>query len=383
MLITAWTGTDLPRDLLRPPHLTMSYDAQYYRFSPVTVAVSGVDAGTSWLEWEVHPADEDDFPEAYRDKTDAATTSRVLYLRPGYSYDIRVREISDTGAAGAWAEATQLTVTGTKVSPGAANLPTTSFPDIDPDWVIERRQDEPGHIHESDHGRQAAVGRWPRPRNRWRLSFTNRTAEDLQSLIDFHDRMAAQTTPFTWTHPTTGNSYAVRFGNDAAEPTWGEVSPDDQLGDLELELVEVVYGISTTLTLSLELDEDYVDPPAIPPTPVPDPQLPVDADASCAAAEHREIFLSLIAYGDFPTYLYQGVLKNLRLINCTWADDSHKAVITATETEWELSIEESTYTVVATASRSGEAEPPTSGWTIDENDTGLSLNDDSLEWQYV
>ena len=72
-------------------------------FVPFGFARTGAGASGT-IEWQVFPADPDDFAEAYHDETDVATTTRRFWVRPGYAYDFRVRVISG-GVQGNWTEA--------------------------------------------------------------------------------------------------------------------------------------------------------------------------------------------------------------------------------------------------------------------------------------
>jgi phage-related protein len=255
MRVEKFQAADLPDKVFPPPDFTVA-DASdsAYAFSPITVEVAGIStlAPPAWLEWEIYPADDADMPEAYRDVTDASLATRVFFVRSGYAYDVRVRAVNQDGTAGAWTALTRVTAGGSQVLPAAPALPTEVFPDITPDYVLERVQETETDSSAAESGRErhTAGPSFVRPRNRFGLTFARRSDEEAMELLNFFKKMQGANLPFQWTHPISGTVYAMRFaGDDYSEES------EDIFWSLGFEIEEVIVGTATTITLSLAVDD--------------------------------------------------------------------------------------------------------------------------------
>lgn len=251
MSVERFHAADLP-DVVQPaPYVTVA-GAPDYAMSTITATVTGISTLAwpyDWLEWEIYPAERQDLPEAYRDIADVSLTTRVFLVRSGYTYDVRVRGISTDGSASVWTAMERVTATGTQTLPTAFTMPTETFPDITPDYVLDREQTSDVASHESETGRERTAWRGVRPRNTFSLVFENREDAEAQSLIDFFDRMQGQNLPFQWTHPITGDVYAMRFAGDDYNADSADI-----LWSGSFDIVECATGVDSEITLVLEVD---------------------------------------------------------------------------------------------------------------------------------
>jgi hypothetical protein len=255
MRITRFTAKELPAAALPPPSLTVT-EAQNLKLAPVTCGISGVSADAVQLEWDVKPADPDDFPEGYNDYTAASVTSRVLWMRPGYTYDVKVREFLKGGGANPWTTSQRIVVTGTKQAPSPFTLPNDEFPDVVPDAVLDRSQTAETGSSGTDDGRENFKASYIRPQNTFQLKFTNRTFDEIQQLIDFFDDMTGQQKSFKWVHPISGDQFAMRFTSDdyQLDPVDMNAEGDGAINNIGFDIAEVVEDSVGTLSISLTVD---------------------------------------------------------------------------------------------------------------------------------
>lgn len=254
--VTRFYARDLPEDCAPPPSL-YAEAADGRNYTPITAAAGSVSSDAQYLEWEVSPLDPDDFPEGYRDISVASLTSRVFYVRPGYQYEIRVRALLRAGGYSDWVSST-ITASGSKVSPSTPTMPDDVFPDVTPDYALARSSSPVVVSHRSESDRVRVLTRSPRPRNGWTVRFENRTRDEILPIENFFNRMQARNTPWVFTHPTTGEQFAVRFDQDRLSP----MPTDDQfdglspLYTLTFEIVEKQIGAVATIDPTIELDGD-------------------------------------------------------------------------------------------------------------------------------
>jgi len=256
MRIVHFVAKELPSAALPPPSLAVAAAANL-DLKPVTATVSSVSSATELLEWEVMPADPDDFPESYHDLTIATVTTRVLWLRPGYTYDVRVRELKKNGGANPWTATQRIVVSGSKLAPSSFPLPNDEMPsDILPDYVMDRNHTAETVSTTTDDGREFVSVPFTRPQNGFKLVYSNREAPEIQALIDFFDRMTGARKPFKFVHPISGQQFAVHFVGDDYEFDVADMNSeaDGAIGSIAFEIAEVVVGGTGTLTISLAVD---------------------------------------------------------------------------------------------------------------------------------
>jgi hypothetical protein len=239
--LLSFAARDLPALVLPPPSVAFG-DASGLNLTSINASVSEVSATASELEWEVYPADPDDYPEAYRDRTLASITSRFFWVRPGFAYDVRVREHGSDGSLGAWTPFQRITAWGTKSGIEAPVVPTIEFPPVVPSYVLPRQQNAQVNATVSETGREKVVGFWPAPRNHFELVFENRQPDEYQQLIDFFEEMAGRKTAFAWTHPTTGRKYALRFDSDEYTLRYDDCGEEGSIVHLSFDVAEVYLG---------------------------------------------------------------------------------------------------------------------------------------------
>jgi len=244
---------ELPSVALPQPDVDADVAADY-SFAPVTVSVTTVPSDTLYLEWQACPVDDEDFSETYNDVGIGSLQSRILWLRKGYTYDVRARALTVLGEHTDWTTPSRVTVTGTKVSPDPPTFPDEEFPDITPDYVLERTQSAEVSAVISDTQRERLTSPWSRPRNSWTLRFENRLTDEVQQILDFFDRMQGMLTAFKWVHPTTADQFAVRFDTDELDRNVVDEGEDGALISIEVPIIEVVVGAVGTLSVTLELD---------------------------------------------------------------------------------------------------------------------------------
>ncbi|MGE5610464.1 MAG: DUF2460 domain-containing protein [Bacillota bacterium] len=263
--ITRFVAADIPA-MVMPPPSTVYSDATSLgcRFTPITVEVAEVPPDAVEIEWEVYPADADDFPEAYRDLTDASITSRTLWVRPGFSYDLRCRERRADGTLGDWTDFERINLVGNKAGVPLPVVPTIQFPPIVPDYVMPRHQETKVGVTVSDTGRERLQSTWPTPRNSFDLVFENRSDEEAQTLIDFFEQMQGQKTAFAWTHPTTGRQYALRFAEDNYTIRYDDQGDEGSIAYMGFSVIEVYLGMMSAVLVNLSAGEaSSVDPDAL------------------------------------------------------------------------------------------------------------------------
>ena len=254
---TRFVARDMPNAVMPPPAFSVQDASDLgISLSPIDAIASGVSGTAGYLEWEVAPADPDDFPEAYTDLTPPTTTSRVFFARPGYAYDLRVREISVDGVLGVWSSAARVTVAGTKAPPDDGLMPADEFPDAPADYVMPVSQTADFSAVISDTGRERVQGLLIRPRTTIKLTYKNRQGAEIQSLIDFFDEMRGKRKPFKWTHPTTGRVFAMRFDMDDYTIKYPDRGVAGIIASFDLTLTEVIFGSVTTIAPTITLDDD-------------------------------------------------------------------------------------------------------------------------------
>jgi hypothetical protein len=261
MKFTRFAAQDIPAAVMPPPSVSYAdCTALLYNLSPITAEASEVSPDAVEIEWEVYPADPEDYPEAYRDLTHASITRRTFWVRPGFAYDVRCRERFGDGHLGDWMDFQRVTATGTKDGVLTEVVPTVEFPDVVPDYVMPRHQNAKIAATVADTGRERVQGLWPVPRNSFELMFQNRTAEEAQFLIDFFEQMQGRKEAFAWTHPTTGHRYALRFDADDYSIRYDDQGDDGSISMLSFEVIEVYLGMVSQMLVDVEAgEEDVVD----------------------------------------------------------------------------------------------------------------------------
>lgn len=256
MRIIRFQARDLPSAASPAPSFAVSDAASAdLALVPISAVASGVSGSALALEWEVYPADPDDYPEAYCDQTIPSVTSRIFFVRPGFTYDVRVREITAVGM-GKWSAFNRITAAGTRIAPPAEILPSTQFPNAPADYVMPLASQAAVAAVVSETGRERVTSPILRPRLAFKLSYQNRQGALIQELIDFFDDMRGKRQSFRWTHPTTGRSYAMRFDSDDYEIEYGDRGEAGIIASFELQIAEVWLGSVGTLSATLALDAE-------------------------------------------------------------------------------------------------------------------------------
>jgi hypothetical protein len=122
--ITHFYSRDLVNASMSAPCLVLE-NRQVEDLTPVELTADDVDAGSRFLQWQVSPFDPDDYAEVLDFTTLASVDSYVVYVRPGYDYEFRVRVIDDHGTPGEWASC-RFTPAGSKTSPSVGVSATFS-----------------------------------------------------------------------------------------------------------------------------------------------------------------------------------------------------------------------------------------------------------------
>lgn len=251
---------DLPDRVLPAPTLFIE-DAGGFNFRPLSVAVAGPSTTAICHEWQIIPIDADDWAEMYSDTTIPSITSRVFFLRDGYQYIVRFRTHQTDGTTTDWVS-NSVTMSGTKVAPTADTLPDEVFPDVTPDYVLARTQRSSVDAVISDSGRERLITHWKTPKNSWMLKFETREKAEIQTILDFFDRMKGRLGEFAWTHPTTGTQYAVRFDSDDISAEAFEATSSDSsdftghLFNLSVPITEIKVDAESTIPTTFALDPD-------------------------------------------------------------------------------------------------------------------------------
>jgi hypothetical protein len=236
---------NLPSVYAPPPSLYVE-DASLKNpdFTPITATCVNVDIHTAYLQWQVMPLDPLDFAEAYEDTNPGTITTRVFFVRKGYRYQVRVRQISSIGGQGDWFTET-VTATGSQNLPDAGEIPDDEFPvNVAPDYVLERKQIGRAKVAVSNSNRERLIGPDARPRSGWTLKFLNRQSTEVNQIRAFYQRMRGRQSPWKFTHPITGEFFAVRFDADEMTVTEIDPGPEDEspLFNIEVPIAEVKIG---------------------------------------------------------------------------------------------------------------------------------------------
>jgi hypothetical protein len=262
--VTNFMARELPSKCLPPPHLIAAI-ASGYNLVPITATASSVNASAGSLEWEIYPVDADDFAEAYKDTAVASITTRIFFVRAGFTYDVRVRELKKNGGNNAWTSFSRVTASGSKVAPDSPTMPDIDFPEsivdginiLAPDYVLDRTQASDVSAVVSDTGRPRLTSTYTRPPNSFNLIYHNRPKDGVQPLIDFFEEMRGSNTPFKWVHPISGEQFAMHFSKDDYEYVPKDSTPvgeEGVIGDMSIEISEVVVGGVGTLSVTLTVD---------------------------------------------------------------------------------------------------------------------------------
>jgi hypothetical protein len=254
--ITHFYSRDLVNASMSAPCLVLE-NRQVEDLTPVELTADDVDAGSRFLQWQVSPFDPDDYAEVLDFTTLASVDSYVVYVRPGYDYEFRVRVIDDHGTPGEWASC-RFTPAGSKTSPSSPTFPDDEFPPVDPDYVLVREQLAFESKMDAVTNREKHEIDQRRPRNRFTLKFENRTLEDIQAVMDFFDSMQGRLGAFIWVHPISGKQYAMRFDEDEISADVIDVKGEDDLGlhSLEVPITEVVYDVVGSITADFHIDPE-------------------------------------------------------------------------------------------------------------------------------
>lgn len=272
--ITRFFARGLPKAVLAPPAFAVD-QAVGCNYVPVTLTVSGLSA--PFIDWEILPVDPADFPEPYRDQMPGSATSRIVWVRPGYQYDVRVRSVNvvpgvwndykrigpygSAGGTGWTSRAWQLVNWPTQAygTPGDVTPPAAddTFPaGINPDYVFEGEDNTNPIVITSNTGHARSAVTQVRPRRTFKMLFDNRTSGQYQLLIDFFDFMQARTKPFNWTHTFSGEQFVLRFDSDDPEITYKDQSqiPASPIAKLTLPCIESPVGVVPAYAMVLNVD---------------------------------------------------------------------------------------------------------------------------------
>lgn len=253
--ITAFSAQDIASSYPSIPGITITTPS--LQLTPVTCVASGL-GSPGQIQWQVSPADPTDFPEVYEDLTDAAITSHVIWVRPGYLYNYRARLLTPDGY-GPWTPTAQFT-TGSKTVGSPPPTLDTSFPNIVPDYVMELTNTAMPNMFASNTGHDRVAVNAKYTRRTWKLTFANRLDSDYQAVFDFIDYRQGMAKSFMWTSPESGEVFAVHFATDDPEITYssqgindGTNSPIAQISVM-IEEIDITGEESTGITLSLTVD---------------------------------------------------------------------------------------------------------------------------------
>jgi hypothetical protein len=236
------------------PHFTAADNSGTFDLSPLTLTAAGVSGSCRELEWEVAPADPQDWPEVLRPVTPAGTTSVVLMVGSGYAYDCRVREARTDGTFSDWTDWQRVTAAGVKPPATPAVMPVIPFPQTPflNSYPMPRTHSGSVLSTQATGGRENRVAAWGRPRAAFTLTFEYRNPADTLRLVEFFNEMKAQEGSFHWIHPQTGESYAMRFASDDIrwENTGHAVSftstqPGESLSRMSMDIEEIESGVGT------------------------------------------------------------------------------------------------------------------------------------------
>ena len=252
MRLLSFSARDIPSVVMPPPSVSYANASGLsLNFAAFTAGVSGVSGNCTDIEWEVYPADPVDFPEAYRDRTAPSVTTRTLWGRPGFAYDVRAREWMNDGSPGPWTDFERVLLPGDRAGVLVPVLPSIEFPDVIPDYVLIREQTASVNATISETGHERVLSRQARPRNGFKFVFQNRLHDECQLLIDFFEEMRAKKEPFAWTHPTNGEQFALRFDADNYEIRYDEHGDAGSIVYLAFDVMEVHIGQISTVLVSI------------------------------------------------------------------------------------------------------------------------------------
>lgn len=277
--ITRFIACELPGAIMPAPALSVAA-APACNFYPITLNFTTTypDTGQN-IEWEVLPDDPADFPEPYRAITPATSTSHVIFVRGGYSYQARARVTQtpwseyapvSAGSLGGtdWTSRPQLLTnwptedfaTAGQTVPPVADY---TFPAIIPDYVLEGVDEIPARISTANMGRDSSSITYRRPRRTFTLKFENRTSGEYQVAIDFFEFCSGKRTPFNWTHPITAEQFVLGFNSDDYERTDKDQSSEEvsAIASISFACIEIPPDGFVVPTLSFDLE---MDPTLIP-----------------------------------------------------------------------------------------------------------------------
>ncbi len=251
--VTRWTSQVLPSYAPVAPMLIFS--TPNVNLVPVTVTFNSF-IGDGKYEVQVTPADPNDYQEQYTDSVNASASSHVVWVRPGYTYNYRAREVFSGGAYGPWTPAVQLN-TGSKVSGTPSTSLADTFPDILPDFVFETTSTGLAAQTKSNTGHYRCTSPQTGTCRTFKLVFSTRTSDEYQQLIDFFDHQRGKLIPFNWTAPD-GTFLHVRFDADDYEVTYSEESSElnSPIAALTLPIREK-RDLNLNISLTLNLDGSF------------------------------------------------------------------------------------------------------------------------------
>jgi len=273
MRVRRFAARDMADAVLPPPYVKVESQSGLLNLTPITLTASGVDGSADKLEWEVAPVDAEDFPEKWEAEVasagsgDGGSPGVVAFVRPGYEYEARWRTQNTDGTYGAWSAWLRFTAPGSRVAPSAATMPAEEFP-LGPALTITATYPLPRGYQASvsaalaENGRATVVAPWPRPRaGGVKVTYEYRNKADTTILVDFFNEMRGRNAPFKWTHPRTGQVYAMRFVNDEIQWNYpghakgvNDADPGSQAAALSFEMEEVIMGGAGAASMAPELD---------------------------------------------------------------------------------------------------------------------------------
>jgi hypothetical protein len=115
-----------------------------------------------------------------------------------------------------------------------ASFPTLSRP---PDFPLTQTWEDSTLATKSDAGYVQTRQRFTKERKKWSFKYTNLTEQDVIDIRAFVTLVKGKADIFTWTDPTNGTSYSVRFEDVVAISI--DFYGDQYRGSCDMKLMEV------------------------------------------------------------------------------------------------------------------------------------------------
>ena len=106
---------------------------------------------------------------------------------------------------------------------------------INPDFPVQETIRHNTLVSEFDNGVEQRRSKWSSPLREWSLTFTNRSQDEHDDLVDFFNTQLGSLTAWAFDNPNDGTEYQVRFKDDSLKVTLRAY----QIYNMSVDIIEV------------------------------------------------------------------------------------------------------------------------------------------------